>query len=222
MSSQSTMAIQGFQVPRERVWSLIRPLERLASLAALILLSPLMLFVAAVIAVLSRRAPLIGVLRTGQFGAPLWTFKFRTMWPGEAENSRRAGVVEYIVDESGPESKSSGDPRITSKFARLCRRFSIDELPQLINVLRGEMSLVAPRPLTQGELIKHYGFDAVEVLRVKPGITGLWQVAGRSRLSYGERREMDLFLVRNRGSLKLYFTILRRTIPAVLKGQDGW
>ncbi len=121
----------------------------------------------------------------------------------------------------GPESKGFGDPRVTSRFARFCRRFSIDELPQLINVLRGEMSLVAPRPLTRTELIQHYGFDAAEVLRVKPGITGLWQVAGRNRLTYAERRELDLFLVRNNGSLKLYFTILLRTIPAVLKGQDG-
>ena len=144
------------------------------------------------------------------------------MWPERGGNSLRAGVVEYIVDESGPESKSSADSRVTSRFARFCRRFSIDELPQLINVLRGEMSLVAPRPLTRGELIKYYGRDAAEVLLIKPGITGLWQVAGRSRLSYGERRELDLFLVRNRGSLKLYVTILLRTIPAVLKGQDGW
>ena len=102
-----------------------------------------------------------------------------------------------------------------------CRRFSIDELPQFVNVLRGEMSLVAPRPVTESELKKYYGCDAEEVLRVKPGVTGLWQVMGRSRLTYRQRREMDLFLVRNR-SLKLYLTILLRTIQAVLTGKDGW
>ena len=83
------------------------------------------------------------------------------------------------------------------------------------------MSLVAPRPVTESELKRYYGCDAAEVLRVKPGVTGLWQVMGRSRLTYRQRREMDLFLVRNR-SLKLYLTILLRTIPAVLTGKDGW
>ncbi len=83
------------------------------------------------------------------------------------------------------------------------------------------MSLVAPRPLTNRELDQHYGEDAAEILSLKPGITGMWQVAGRSRLTYRERRELDLFLVRNR-SLRLYFTILMRTIPAVLTGKDGW
>src|SRR5262249_54879892 len=144
--------------------------------------------------------------------------KLRSMWAGR---SRCPALIEYIVDDSGPEYKNSEDPRVTSRFARFCRRFSIDELPQLINVLRGEMSLVAPRPLTESELKRYYGLDAEEVLRVKPGITGLWQVMGRSRLTYPERRKMDLFLVRHR-SLKLYLVILLRTIPAVLRGKDGW
>ena len=133
----------------------------------------------------------------------------------------RLTPIEYIVHDSGPEYKSSADPRVTSRFARFCRRFSIDELPQFVNVLRGEMSLVAPRPVTESELKKYYGCDAEEVLRVKPGVTGLWQVMGRSSLTYRQRCEMDLFLVRNR-SLKLYLTILLRTIPAVLTGKDGW
>jgi undecaprenyl-phosphate galactose phosphotransferase len=83
------------------------------------------------------------------------------------------------------------------------------------------MSLVGPRPLTEGELSKHYGYDAAAILSEKPGITGLWQVSGRSRLSYEQRREMDLFLVRNL-SPKLYFTILLRTVAVTLRGKDGW
>jgi lipopolysaccharide/colanic/teichoic acid biosynthesis glycosyltransferase len=83
------------------------------------------------------------------------------------------------------------------------------------------MSLVGPRPLTEGELKRHYGTDAAEVLLVKPGITGLWQVMGRSRLSLDQRRELDLYLVRNR-SPRLYLTILMRTIPVALRGKDGW
>jgi exopolysaccharide production protein ExoY len=222
MSSSSAMAespLRGYD--RELgIWKLIRPLERAVALPLLILLSPLLALVAAAIVALSRRSPLVAHLRIGQFGAPFWTLKFRSMWPRRS-GSARIRLIEYIVDEVGPEYKSSADPRVTSRFARFCRRFSIDELPQLVNLLRGEMSLVAPRPLTEGELKKHYGMDAVEVLLVRPGITGLWQVMGRSRLSLDQRRELDLFLVRNR-SLKLYLTILLRTIPAVLKGKDGW
>jgi exopolysaccharide production protein ExoY len=207
------------RIARERgIWNIIDALERVVSLLLLLLLAPLMLLTAAVIVALSGRSPLVAHLRRGQFGAPFWTLKFRTMWQGR---SPRLAFIEHIVDDSGPSVKSSDDPRVTSGFARFCRRFSIDELPQMMNVLAGEMSLVGPRPLTETELKEHYGFDADEVLRVKPGVTGLWQVMGRSRLTYPQRREMDLFLVRNR-SLKLYLTILLRTIPAVWKGKDGW
>jgi lipopolysaccharide/colanic/teichoic acid biosynthesis glycosyltransferase len=185
-----------------------------------VMLLPAMLLTAAAIALLSRRSPLVAHLRTGQFGVPFWTLKFRTMW-GPAVGAGRAGLMEYIVDERGPEYKRCADPRVSSAFARFCRRFSIDELPQLANVALGEMSLVGPRPLTEGELKRHYGSDASEILLVKPGITGLWQVMGRSRLSFDRRRELDLYLVRNR-SLRLYLTILIRTIPAALNGKQGW
>jgi exopolysaccharide production protein ExoY len=223
MSSLSAMtATPGFRYAKEAgIWSVIRPLERVASLAILILLLPLIAPVAFIIAALSRRSPLVGHLRIGQYGSPFWTLKFRTMWPDARRGGFRFELIERIIDECGPDYKCSADPRVTSAFARFCRRYSIDEIPQLINVLRGEMSLASPRPLTKGELHRHYGDDAVEILLVKPGITGLWQVMGRSRLTYQQRREMDLYLVRNR-SLKLYFTILWRTIPAVLKGKDGW
>ena len=174
----------------------------------------------AAIAMLSRRSALVAHLRIGQFGAPFWTLKFRTMW-GNATAKAAPGLVEYIIDDGRLDYKRSADPRVTSEVARFCRRFSIDELPQLVNVLRGEMSLVGPRPLTEGELKKYYGADAAEVLIVRPGITGLWQVMGRSRLSFERRRELDLHLVRQR-SLSLYLRILMRTIPAVVKGKDGW
>jgi lipopolysaccharide/colanic/teichoic acid biosynthesis glycosyltransferase len=222
MSTQlATAEFQTCRVAREDgIWNFIRPLERIASVLTLVLLSPLIALTAAAIATLSRRSPLVAHLRVGQFGMPFWTLKFRTMW-GEAAGAGRGGFIEYIVDECGPEYKRSPDPRVSSAFARFCRQFSIDELPQLVNVVRGEMSLVGPRPVTNGELKRHYGTDAAEMLLIKPGITGLWQVMGRSRLSFDRRRELDLFLVRNR-SLRLYLTILTRTIPAVLKGKDGW
>jgi exopolysaccharide production protein ExoY len=203
------------------IWSLIRVLEVVASIPILVLLSPLMAVAAAAIAILSRRSPLVAHLRIGQFGTAFWTLKFRTMWGGPAIVTERPRLIEYIVDDGRLEYKPSADPRVTSEVARFCRRFSVDELPQLFNVLRGEMSLVGPRPLTEGELKKYYGADAAEVLLVRPGITGLWQVMGRSRLSFERRRELDLHLVRQR-SLSLYLRILMRTIPAVVKGKDGW
>jgi undecaprenyl-phosphate galactose phosphotransferase len=206
---------------RRAIWAVIEMLERVASFLALILLSPLLILVTVAIVALSRRSPLVAHLRVGQVGTPLWTLKFRTMWTALKPALPSATLIEYIVDESGMDYKSTYDPRVTSAFASFCRRTSIDELPQLINVVRGEMSLVGPRPLTDGELKKHYGFDASTILLEKPGITGLWQVRGRSRLTYEERRRMDLFLVRNR-SLQLYFTILLRTMLVVWKREDGW
>jgi lipopolysaccharide/colanic/teichoic acid biosynthesis glycosyltransferase len=110
---------------------------------------------------------------------------------------------------------------VTHAFAAFCRRHSIDELPQLWHVLRGEMSLVGPRPLTRREIQANYAGCADEILEVNPGITGLWQVSGRSRLSYAERREMDLRLVRERSG-KLYAKILAKTLAAVLTGRNAW
>jgi exopolysaccharide production protein ExoY len=111
--------------------------------------------------------------------------------------------------------------RVSSGFAHGCRRFSIDEFPQLYNILRGEMAFVEACPLTREELRTHYAGAAPEVLTAKPGLTGLWQVMGRSRLSYAQRRRLDLFLVRNR-SARLYVAILLRTVPAVLCGRNSW
>ena len=108
-----------------------------------------------------------------------------------------------------------------NSFARFCRRHSIDELPQLWHVIRGQMSLVGPRPVTGSELQRYYSRDASEMLEIKPGIAGLWQISGRSRLSYEERRDLDLRFVRTR-TLRMYFRILLRTIPEVLTGENSW
>jgi lipopolysaccharide/colanic/teichoic acid biosynthesis glycosyltransferase len=110
---------------------------------------------------------------------------------------------------------------VNSRFAAFCRRHSLDELPQLYHVARGEMSLVGPRPLTQEELREHYGPAAAEVLSARPGLTGLWQVRGRSRLSYARRKRLDLLLVR-RGCVGLYLRILWLSIPGVLSGRDAY
>jgi lipopolysaccharide/colanic/teichoic acid biosynthesis glycosyltransferase len=202
------------------VWMLLSALERMAALVVLLALAPFMLIVAISTAVLSRTSPLIAHRRLGLGGSPLWVLKFRTMWRRGKRPAGRFTLVEYIVDESGPREKSVRDHRICSRFARFCRRHSIDELPQLLHVVRGEMSLVGPRPITDSEWKMHYRPHAAEVLDVKPGLSGLWQTQGRSRLTYEQRRDLDLALVRNR-SLKLYFQILLWTLPEIWSGRNA-
>ena len=200
-------------------WQAVGICERLASVGLFAVVSPVLAVSAVAISLLSRRTPLIAHRRVGWRGSTLWMLKLRTMW--DRESSGCAGWIEYIDDEAGPQSKQEGDPRVANSFARFCRRHSIDELPQLLHVIRGEMSWVGPRPLTAAELRRHYGSAAREVLEARPGIAGLWQTSGRNRLNYSERRELDLRFVRNR-SLRLYWKILLRTLPEVWSGENTW
>lgn len=203
------------------MWRVLSVIERLAASLLLLALAPLLLILMAVIAMLSRGSPLIAHRRLGRGGAPFWVLKLRTMWEPAGNRPGRLAPVEFIVDESGPLEKGARDLRISSGLARFCRRHSIDELPQLFHVVRGDMSLVGPRPITASEWKLHYHPDAAEVLGVKPGLSGLWQIMGRSRLSYEQRRNLDLVLVRNR-SLKLYFRILFSTLPEIWSGRNAW
>ena len=192
------------------------------ALVLLVALAPLLVFAAALILFLSGRTPLVAHRRVGQFGVPFWMLKFRTMWPRKRPARSQIGLVSFLrSDDAVPVIKTTADPRVTSRFARFCRRYSIDELPQLLHVWRGEMSLVGPRPLTQPELTAHYGIAARAVLRVRPGMSGLWQIRGRNRLTYRQRKRLDLFFVRN-VSVALYLTTLTRTVPRVLAGRDAW
>jgi len=203
-------------------WAAVTFAERIAAAALLVMLSPVLAVTGIVIWLLSRRPPLVAHARVGQGGAPIWVLKFRSMWSRSAvRGGRPAGFVERLKTEPVPELKNPMDPRITSPFAAFCRKFSIDELPQLWHVAEGRMSLVGPRPMTADELAEHYGPDAGKVLAVKPGLTGLWQVRGRSSLTHRRRRKLDLFLVR-RMSVRLYVAILFATIPRVLAGKDAW
>jgi exopolysaccharide production protein ExoY len=197
--------------------------DRFVSLILLLALAPLLLGLAVITWILSKRSPWIAHRRVGQHAAELWVPKIRTMWNTP---SRRTGLsevfaVERIDDEAGPTLKGPLDARVSSRFARFCRRHSLDELPQLALVLAGRMSLVGPRPVTAGELAEIYGADAREIIRVKPGVTGLWQVSGRNLLSAEERRMLDLQSVRD-PSLHLYVRVILRTIPEVFRGGNTW
>lgn len=201
-------------------WKAIAAAERIVAGIILLAISPLLVAAGLIIAILSRRSPLVAHLRVGEYGRPIWIIKLRTMWSGD-RGTRSVFIERLPMAAEVPERKPADDPRVTSPFARICRRYSIDELPQLWQVVRGEMSLVAPRPLTRYELESYYGDDAHELLTKKPGISGLWQVSGRSRLTYGQRRRLDLFMIR-KWSLRLYLRILVLTVPKVLAGKDAW
>jgi exopolysaccharide production protein ExoY len=199
-------------------WQVIGLCERAVAVLLFLAALPVILASGLAIFVLSGRTPWIAHKRVGWQGSRLWMLKLRTMWSGPAQSH---GWVEYIDDHEGPEQKRVGDPRVSNRVAQFVRRHSIDELPQLWHVITGEMSLVGPRPMTQSELQRYYGADAEEILQVKPGIAGLWQTSGRNRLTYAERRRMDLKLVRER-SIGMYFGILLRTIPEVFSGENTW
>jgi lipopolysaccharide/colanic/teichoic acid biosynthesis glycosyltransferase len=205
---------------RSFAWVVIDLAERVLALLLLVLLLPVLAVTAAITAVLSQNSPLIALARAGQGGKCVWLLKLRTMWGSESGGGGRARFIERIENARVPECKTESDPRVTSSFAAFCRRHSIDELPQLWHVVCGEMTLVGPRPLTHDELETYYGYDASEVLSVKPGLTGLWQVRGRNSLSYCQRLELDLYLVRHR-SPRLYLSVLASTIPAVFSGRNA-
>ncbi len=200
-------------------WKALEFSERTAALALLVALSPLLAAIAIAVALLSSRSPLVAHRRCGRHGSALWMLKFRTMWTPEARGARH-GLVEFLGENPVPERKFVPDPRVTSRFAGFCRKYSLDELPQLWHIWRGEMSFVGPRPVTRAELQKHYGDAAAEVLALKPGLTGLWQVLGRNRLTYPQRRRLDLFLAR-KFSAPFYFAILLWTPARVLSGRDS-
>jgi exopolysaccharide production protein ExoY len=203
----------------ELSWQTIGICERIASVAILTVLSPLVAGSALAVAVASRRSPFIAHRRVGWRGETLWMIKLRTMWDAETRSDSR--WIERIGDGSYTEDKHPADARVANGFARFCRRHSVDEIPQLWHVIRGQMSLVGPRPTTSEELRSHYGADAEEMLQVKPGMAGLWQISGRNRLTYAERKKLDLKYVRER-SARMYLRILFRTIPEVLTGTNTW
>ena len=180
----------------------------------LLILSPLFLTVVALIRWTSPGSALFRQERSGLNGRPFTMLKFRSM-VSDAEQRRQE--LEALNEMAGPVFKLSEDPRITG-IGRFLRKYSIDELPQLINVLRGEMSLVGPRPLPVHEVQRFDDFSHRRRLSVKPGLTCLWQISGRNNVKdFKDWVRLDLEYIDN-WSLWLDFKILVRTIPVVLAG----
>ncbi|MBL1066644.1 sugar transferase [Streptomyces sp. 7-21] len=192
-------------------------LDRTAAALGLLLLAPLLALIALAIRLDSPGPALYRQTRIGHRGAPFTLWKFRTM-VADAERLR-PGLEASNEHVTGPLFKIRRDPRVT-RVGRLLRRTSLDELPQLVNVLRGEMSLVGPRPPLPGE-VASYGVAELRRLSVKPGLTGLWQVSGRSELSWDEGLALDLSYADN-WSVTGDLDVLARTVRAVLDGRGAY
>jgi exopolysaccharide biosynthesis polyprenyl glycosylphosphotransferase len=190
--------------------------DRFASAFLLTLLAPLLLLVAIAIKINDRGPVIYRQSRIGRNGQAFTMLKFRTMVT-DADKVRQQ--LESVNEGAGPLFKMRKDPRIT-RVGTLLRRYSLDELPQLFNVLSGRMSLVGPRPPLPEET-KKYAADARRRLLVKPGLTGLWQVSGRSDLSWNESIKLDLRYVED-WSLALDMVILWKTVRAVAVGAGAY
>ncbi len=184
---------------------------------ALIVAAPLLLMIALAVRISSRGPVIYRSIRYGQGSRAITVFKFRSMYR-DAE-TRRQALLEFNECGESVMFKMRRDPRVT-KVGRLLRQFSLDEVPQLINVLNGSMSLVGPRPPLPEEVERYQG-DVRRRLLVKPGLTGLWQVSGRSDLSWEESVRLDLYYVEN-WSLGFDFAIIARTVWAVLRRRGAY
>ena len=199
---------------RPRWEAVVRGLDVLVAGAMILALAPLLTLVALLVAVGDGGSPFFAQQRLGRNGRLFACWKFRTMVP---DADRR--LASLLAGRATPSAdwvqrqKLTDDPRITP-IGRLLRRSSFDELPQLANVLLGHMSLVGSRPIVAAEVAR-YGRHFADYCRQRPGISGLWQVSGRSTTSYGRRLACDRLFARRR-SLGLYGRILLATIPAVL------
>ncbi|MDT4939136.1 MAG: hypothetical protein QOG80_2807 [Pseudonocardiales bacterium] len=193
------------------------------AVVVVVVLSPLLFVLAVLVQASSPGYALFRQTRIGTYGRPFTIYKFRTMRVGCSDEIHRSYVQQLLgsaVPTAGGERgyyKLERDPRVT-RVGRLLRRTSLDELPQLFNVIRGDMSLVGPRPALPWE-VELFGSTHHARFLVPPGITGLWQVSGRSRLTLREGLNLDVEYVQRR-SFALDLAILARTVPAVLSA-DG-
>ncbi|MBV9064616.1 MAG: sugar transferase [Methylobacteriaceae bacterium] len=201
-------------------FDLSRVLDIALAIGALIFLSPVMMIVAAAIKIEDGGPIFFGHNRIGYQGRSFRCWKFRSMViDSEARLGELLATDPKARSEWEADQKLRRDPRIT-KLGRLIRVTSIDELPQLFNVLAGEMSLVGPRPIVVAE-IERYGRWFRNYCAVRPGVTGIWQISGRNDVSYRKRVAMDVLYSRSR-SLSLYMALILATIPAVLRRQGSY
>ncbi len=197
-----------------------RSLDIILATVGLVLLSPLFLLVSIAVKLSSSGPVLFGHTRIGYGGETFKCWKFRSMAAnGQEILERHFNDFPEDKQEWDANRKLQNDPRVTW-FGKILRTYSVDELPQLLNVLLGQMSLVGPRPVVQDEL-NFYGSNADFYLRTRPGITGLWQTSGRSDVDYSQRVSLDTEYVNNWSHWQ-DFKIILRTIPAVLSAEGSY
>jgi len=206
-----------FELPNSPVYRVVKRLfDVLFALTGLLLLAPLLPMVVLLIKLDSPGTILFAQRRVGQGGRLFTCYKFRSMVRGA--EAMKADLAE-LNEATGPAFKIREDPRIT-KVGAFLRRSSLDEIPQLFNVLRGQMSVVGPRPQIPAEVELYEPWQRRR-LEVKPGITCLWQIAGRSHIGFDEWMRLDLEYVRRRG-LRLDVWIVLHTLPAVIARKGAY
>jgi lipopolysaccharide/colanic/teichoic acid biosynthesis glycosyltransferase len=206
-----------------------RAIDITGSTLALVVLSPVLLAISLLIKLTSKGPVLFCQRRVGQLGKEFTFLKFRSMCVNNDVTVHKEYVSHFIAGQATMQESADGtasaykvidDPRVTP-FGRFLRKTSLDELPQLINVVKGEMSLVGPRPPIPYELASYELWHLRRIIEAKPGITGLWQVCGRSKTSFDEMVRLDLRYARG-WSLSLDFKILLRTPGVVLSGDGAY
>lgn len=205
---------------RATVWSayaIKRLMDICGALVAFLLLSPVFIVTYLAIRLTSRGPVFFTQVRVGRYGKHFDFYKFRSMYI-DAEK-RKAALMAQNESKDGVIFKMKSDPRITP-VGRIIRKFSIDELPQLWNVLKGDMSLVGPRPPIPDE-VKLYSLEERKRLNVIPGLTCLWQISGRSDIPFHEQVRLDKEYIRKRGVWN-DIKILLKTIPAIISGKGAY
>lgn len=202
-----------------------RPLKRLFdilfSLGALVCLSPLLFLIATMIRLTSKGYSVYSHERIGRGGKPFKCYKFRTMYSdADAKLQELLANDPKMKLEWEKTFKLKNDPRVTSIGAFL-RKTSLDELPQFWNVLKGDLSVVGPRPVVRSEIKKCYGQKAAKILSIRPGLTGLWQVSGRNDTTYSTRIRFDEHYIENQ-SLWLDIKLIAKTIPAMIFSRGAY
>ena len=192
-----------------------RAFDLLLAVLLIVIVAPLMLLIALLIKLTSPGPAIYRQVRCGLNGRKFWLYKFRSMYQG-AEQDRH--LLSYMNESDGPVFKISDDPRVTP-FGRLLRKTSLDELPQVFNILKGEMSFVGPRPPLPDEVARYEKWQRRR-LRMKPGLTCLWILKGRNELSFATWMKLDMDYI-DHWSLSLDLKILLRTIPRVLTGRGA-
>ena len=194
-----------------------RFMDIVLAVLAVIIGSPVFLLTALLVKVTSPGPIIFSQIRVGRYGRHFKFYKFRSMYI-DAE-ARKAELLKHNESGDGVIFKMKHDPRITP-VGRFIRKFSIDELPQLFNVILGDMSLVGPRPPLPSE-VRSYTLEERKRLNITPGITCLWQVSGRSELPFSKQIALDKEYISSRSGWK-DFLILLKTIPAILSGKGAW